>query len=330
MNRAELQTARELAEQLFSLAQRVQDTAFLLEAHRVMGMTMFWLGEMAPARAHLEQGMALYDPQQHRPHAFVYGTDPGVACRSFAAWPIWALGYPDQALQSIHEALTLAQELTHPFSLAFALTVATTVHQFRREVQAVQERAEALMTLSTEQGFPFWLANGTILRGWALTAQGEGAEGIAQIHQGLVARRAKDLQVHRPYFLSLLAEAYGEAGQPEEGLTVLVEALAIVDNTGERNWEAEHHRLKGELLLMQQGQEVGEAEECFRQALDAARRQQAKSLELRAAMSLSRLWQQQGKQKEARQMLADIYGWFTEGFDTPDLQEAKALLEELA
>jgi predicted ATPase len=328
-NRAELQTARELAEQLFSLAQRVQDTAFLLEAHRVMGQTMFWLGEMAPARSHFEQGMALYDPQRHRSHAFLYGQDPGVICRSFAAWPIWVLGYPDQALQSIHEALTLSQEFTHPFSLAFALTMTALVHQFRREVQAVRERAEALIALSTEQGFPQWLAYGTILRGWALTAQGEGAEGIAQIHQGLVARRALGSEIQRPYLLSLLAEAYGKVGQPEEGLTLLVEALAL-DSTGVRHWEAEHHRFKGELLLTHQGQKVGEAEECFRQALDIARRQQAKSFELRAAMSLSRLWQQQGKQEEARQMLADIYGWFTEGFATADLQEAKFLLEELA
>ena len=327
MNRAELQTARELAEQLFSLAQRVQDTAFLLEAHRVMGQTMFWVGEMAPARAHLEQGTALYDPQKHRSHAFVYGQDPGVACRSFAAWPIWVLGYPDQALRSANEALTLAQELTHPFSLAFALIMATVVPQFRREVEAVRERAQALITLSTEQGFPQWLAYGTILRGWTLTAQGEGADGIAQIHQGLVAHPALGSEIQRPYFLSLLAEAYGKVGQPEEGLTVLVEALALV---GACHWEAELHRRKGELLLMQQGQNVGEAEECFRQALDIARGQQAKSLELRAAMSLSRLWQQQGKQEEARQLLTEIYAWFTEGFDTADLKEAKFLLEELA
>jgi class 3 adenylate cyclase/predicted ATPase len=330
MNRAELQTTRELAEQLFSLAQRAQDPELLLEAHRVLGTTMFWLGEMAPARAHLEQGMALYDPQQHRSHAFVYGQDPGVVCRSLAAWPIWMLGYPDQALQSTNEALTLARELAHPFSLAIALNIAAVFHQFRREAQAVQERAEALMTLSSEQGFPHWLAYGTILRGWALTAQGEGAEGIAQVRQGLVAHRATGAELYRPYFLALLTEAYGEVGQPEEGLTVLVEALAIVDNTGERNWEAELHRRKGELLLMQQGQKLGEAEECFRKALDTTRRQQAKSLELRAAMSLSRLWQQQGKQEEAHQLLAEIYGWFTEGFDTADLKEAKFLLEELA
>jgi len=330
MVRAKTQAMRELAEQIFSMAQRIQDPALLLEAHRVMGQTMFWLGEMAPARAHLEQGIALYDPQQHRSHAFVYGQDPGVACQSFGAMPIWALGYPDQALQSIQEAMTLAQECTHPFSLAFALAMAAVVHQFRREAQAVKERADALIALSTEQGFPYWLPYGTTLRGWALTAQGEGTEGIAQINQGLAARRAMGAELHRPYFLSLLADAYGEAVQVEEGLTVLVEALALVESTGERNWEAELHRRKGELLLMKQGQKVGEAEECFRKALDTARRQQAKSLELRAAMSLSRLWRQEGKGKDARELLAPLYGWFTEGFDTADLKEAKALVEELA
>ena len=243
---------------------------------------------------------------------------------------MWLLGYPDQALESIREALTLAQELTHPFSLALALVHAALVHQFRREVQAVKERAEELIALSSEQGFPHWLAYGTILRGWTLTAQGEGTEGIARMRQGLVARRATRSELHRPRLLSMLAEAYGEEGQPEEGLTVLVEALAIVDNTGERYWEAELHRRKGELLLILQRQKVGEAEECFQKALDIARHQQAKSLELRAAMSLSRLWQQQGKQEVAHQLLAEIYGWFTEGFDTADLMEAKILLEELA
>jgi predicted ATPase len=239
------------------------------------------------------------------------------------------LGYPDQARQSIHEALALAKEFTHPFSLAFTLTMAAVVHQFRREAQVVEEQAEAIKTLSTEQGFPFWLTFGTILQGWALTAQGKGVEGIAQVRQGLVAYRATGSELHRPYFLSLLAEAYEKVGQPEEGLSLLVEALAIVENTGERNWEAELYRRKGELLMIQQGQKVGEAEECFQKALDTARRQQAKSLELRVAMSLSRLRQQQGKQEEAHQLLAEIYGWFTEGFDTADLQEAKALLTEL-
>jgi predicted ATPase len=330
MLRSELQTAHELGEQLFSMAQRVQDPALLLEAHRVLGTTMFWLGEIDLARTHSEQGVALYDPYQHRSHAFVYGQDPGVACRCFVAMAIWMLGYPDEARKMTHEALTLAQEYTHPFSLAFALNMTAIVHQFRREVQAVQERSEALMTLSAEQAFPFWLAFGTILRGWALTMQGEGTEGIAQMRQGLVAYQATGAELERPYFLSLLAEADIKIGRAEEALTVLDEALTLVHSTEMQCWEAELHRQKGELLLMQQEQMVVEAEECFRKALDIARRQQAKSLELRVAMSLSRLWQQQGKKEDAHQLLAEVYGWFTEGFDTEDLKEAEILLEELA
>jgi predicted ATPase len=203
------------------------------------------------------------------------------------------------------------------------------VHQFRRDAKAVQEHAEALMALSTEKSFPHWLAYGTIIRGWALTAQGEGAEGITQMRQGLVAYRAMGAEIHRPYFLGLMAEAYGKVGQLEEGLAVLVEALAVVDKTGERNWEAELHRRKGELLLAVSEENQADAEACFHKAVGIARRQNAKSFELRAVMSLSRLWQQ-GKQEEAHQLLSEIYGWFTEGFDTADLKEAKVFLEELA
>jgi predicted ATPase len=184
--------------------------------------------------------------------------------------------------------------------------------------------------LSHEQGFTQRLATGTILLGWALTAQGQKAEGVDQVRQGLAAFRATGAELARPYYLALLAEAYAQVGQPEDGLSLLAEALATVHTTGERWWEAELHRLKGELLLVLSAEKSAEAETCFHQALDIARRQEAKALELRAAMSLSRLWQQQGKRAEAHALLAPVYGWFTEGFDTADLQEAKALLEELA
>jgi TOMM system kinase/cyclase fusion protein len=325
----ELQTARELGEQLLTLAQRVREVELLLVAHNVLGDTLVWLGEFAVAREHLEQGMALYNPQQHRSHAFLYGYDSGVHCLSFAAWALWYLGYPDQALRRIHEALTLAQELSHPFSLAFALAFAAWLHQLRREEQAAQEWAAAAIALSTDQGFPFWVAWGTILRGWALAEQGQRAKGIAQMRQGITAWRATGAELQRPYYLALLAEAYGKAGQAEEGLSVLAEALTAVHKTGERQYEAELYRLTGELLRKQDGSDEQEAESCLRQAVDVAHQQQAKSLELRAAMSLSRLWQSQGKRAEARELLAPIYGWFTEGFDTADLQEAKALLAEL-
>jgi predicted ATPase len=287
------------------------------------------VGEFAGARAHLEQGMALYNRQQHHSHAFLYGYDSGVHCFSLEAVALWHLGYPEQALRRIHDALTLAQELSYPFSVAFALDFADWLHQLRREGQAVQERAAALMALATDQGFPFWGACGTILRGWALAEQGQSADGIAQMCQGLEDLRATGTELQRPYYLALLAEAYGQARQADEGLQALAEALTAAHTTGERQHEAEIYRLKGELLLKQDVPDAQEAESCFRQAIDVASQQQAKSFELRAAMSLSRLWQQQGKRTEAHALLAPIYDWFTEGFDTADLQEAKALLEEL-
>jgi predicted ATPase len=227
-------------------------------------------------------GVSLYDPQQHRSHTFLYGEDPGVVCLSYTALTLWSQGYPDQALTSMHAALTLAQEHTQRFSLARALVLGAILHQFRREGHLVQERAEAAITLSTEQGFPHWLAVGTFLRGWALAAQGQGAEGVAQMHQGLAARRAAGAELGRPLLLALLAEAYRGMGQAEEGLTLVAEALAVVNNSGERHWEAELYRLKGELLLEQAGtrhqangsrQPWGEAEACFHQPLDIARRQ---------------------------------------------------------
>jgi predicted ATPase len=186
------------------------------------------------------------------------------------------------------------------------------------------------MRVSTEQGFASWLAPGTIVRGWALAQRGQGEEGIAQMRQGLAAYLAMGAELGRPRQLAMLAEAYGRVGQTAEGLAVLAEALTAVHKTGEQFYEAELDRLKGELLLQQPAGSGDEAETCFRQALDVAHRQQAKSWELRAAMSLSRLWRQQGRRDEARELLAPVYGWFTEGFDTADLQEAQALLEALA
>jgi predicted ATPase len=333
--RGKLRIAHELAEQILRLAQRVQAPASLLLAHRVQGVILFWLGELTAARAHLEQGVALYDRQQHHSLAFLYVTDLGVHCLSYEAATLWHLGYPDRALKKTHEALALAHELSHPTSLAYAQLWAVALHGLRREVQVAQEWAEALIALSSEQGLPFFLAQGVIMRGWALAEQGQGEESIAQIRQGLAAYQTTGAEMQRTYFLALLAEAYGKAGQVEEGLAQLAEALDFVDMSGERALEAELHRLKGELTLKQssvqdlKSRSQHEAEKCFHKAINIARQQQAKSLGLRAVMSLSRLWQRQGKKDEARQMLAEIYGWFTEGFDTKDLQEAKALLDSL-
>jgi tetratricopeptide (TPR) repeat protein len=345
MGRAELQPARELAEQLLHLAQEAQDLPFLVEAHRGLGASLHWRGEFTLAREHLERGLALYDPQQQSTVAFVHGGVSKVGSLSIVAWVLWCLGYPDQALQRSREAPSLGQELSQPHILAFALNGATMVHQFRREGRAAQEQAETLITLASEHGFTQQLNQATALRGWALTEQGKGEEGITQIRQGLAALQVAGHELLRLYALALLAGSYGKVGQPEEGLIQIAEALEAIHKTEGYFYEAELYRLKGQLTL-QRFQVAGskfqvasprpltpnpqaEAEECFLKAVEIARRQQAKSWELRAVMSLSRLWQQQGKTEEARQMLAEIYGWFTEGFDTADLKDAKALLEEL-
>ncbi|MDA2921126.1 tetratricopeptide repeat protein, partial [Desulfobacterota bacterium AH_259_B03_O07] len=324
--RADHKTVRELSEQLLLLAQDQQGSGLLVEAHSAVGASLFWLGELIPARDHLEQGIALYGPRQHRSHAFIYGQDPGVFCLSYLARALWFLGYPDQALDRINETLSMAQELSHPFSLAFALYFATLIRQLRQEVQSVRELTEKVITLSSEQGFPQWLTYGTILQGWMLADKGQG-EGIAQVRQGMADWRTTGAEIGRPHHLGLLIETYLKVGEAEEGLTSIAEALAVVNKNGELYYEAELYRLKGELLL-----KLGDAESeaCFLKAIDIARRQGAKSLELRAVTSLSRLLQKQGKKDEARQMLSEIYDWFTEGFDTKDLLDAKTLLEELS
>jgi adenylate cyclase len=297
----------------------------------MLGESLFFHGQLALARTHLEQGIALYDAQQGRVRAFSSGMEPGVICLSFLASTLWQLGYPEQALTKIHEALTLAQESSHTYSLGFALNYATLLHVWRREVEFAKERAEAVITLSNEHGFIHALNVGMIRRGWALANQGAVAEGIRQLQQGLATLREMGQELPLSQHLALLAEAYRQGGQVEAGLHALAEAFAHLDNTGERYNEAELHRLKGEYLMTQtsKGGKERKAEECFRQAIDIARRQQAKSLELRATMSLSHLWQQQGRRAEAQQILSEIYSWFTEGFESPDLQEAKARLDAL-
>jgi predicted ATPase len=328
--RAELKTAHKLGEQLLTLAQQSQDSAMLVSAHRALGVTLYHLGAVASAHMHCAQGIALYDPTQHRASAFLYGQDAGVVCHSFAAWTLWCLGYPQRGLAQSDEAVTLAQQIAHPFSLSFALSFAAGFHQLRRERHTAQEYAEAAISLTTDQGFPHWRAYSAILRAWALAHQEQAQEGVEQIKQGLRAFRATEAELWRPYLLALLAEAHGTLGEPEEGLTLLTEALTLVDTTGQRWYEAELYRFRGELLLAQSPDSHTEAETCFHHALEIARNQQAKSFELRAATSLARLWQQQGKRQEAHDLLAPVYHWFTEGFETADLQDAKALLEELA
>jgi predicted ATPase len=260
---------------------------------------------------------------------FRIGQDLGVACQANAARTLWLLGYPEQALARVHETLALAHALSHPFSLAFAQCRVAYVSQLCRDVPAVHEHAEAAVALATAQGLPVWEAWGTSFRGWALAMQGQDEEGMALVRQGTAAWRAIGAAVVVPYFCTVPAEVSDHLGHTEDGLQALAAAHTLVEQHEERWWEAEVCRLRGVLLLKQPETPQAEAEAWLQRALDIARRQEAKALELRAAMSLSRLWLQQGKQAEAYERLTPIYDWFTEGFDTADLQEAKALLEEL-
>src|SRR5262249_29150879 len=257
------------------------------------------------------QGAALYDPGRHATHAHVYGQDPKVACLAFGAVALWLLGYPDQARQRGREAVALGKELRHPTSRTLALYFDTMVQQYCRDAQGVQENSQALTAIGNEHGLSLWLANGLVMRGWALAEQGACADGIAMLRQGLTDWVATGAETHRTYFLGLLAEALGRAGQIEDGLDVLAEALAMMHGTGTVFHAAELHRLRGEFLLRREATEASciEAEACFHQALTIARRQEAKSLELRAAMSLTRLYQKQHRPAEARPMLAECFGW---------------------
>ncbi len=327
--RAELQTARELGEQLLEMAQRVDDSVLWVEAHYAMGVTCFWMGEFDPAREHLEQGIAHYDERRHRSHIALFGQDEGVICLCRAAVALWYLGYPDQALTRGTEALALAKRLSHPASLAYATYWVSFLYHQCRDIQKTRELTDIAMALSTEHGFAFWPPLAAVLQGWVLSKEGQVAEGIVRMRQSLEALQIGGTEVPRPHALGLLADAYKQARQVREGLSVLDDALAAVNKSGSRWAEAELRLLKGELLIEKTVFDSQQAEICLNQALVVARGQEAKSLELRVTMSLSRLWHNEGKKIEARQLLGGIYSWFTEGFDTADLKDAKALLDEL-
>ncbi|MBV8107729.1 MAG: AAA family ATPase [Hyphomicrobiales bacterium] len=331
--RAEHKTARELAEQCLRMADGANSSDLRMLAHHALGVTMLALGQFAAALQHLEDVIAIYDPTRHASMAFGYGQDSGVVCRSHAAWALWFLGYPDQARKRNDEALALARQLSHPYSLVIALDFSAWLYQLLQDQQVAQKDAAEALALSTEQQFVFWLLMGMILHGWALTAGNQVDNGIAQMRQGVAGYQATGAQIMLPYYLGLLAHALGSVEQGPEALRLVDEAHVAVQSSGECWWEAELHRLKGELLL---GQQVPQgaasdrekvAEEYFNKALSVASSQGAKSLELRAAMSLSRLRRRQGKSAEARQTLAGVYGWFTEGFEVADLRDARALLD---
>ena len=332
--RAEVHTAHELSEQLLRIAQRIQDPVSLVIAHWERAWTHFQLGDFRSAYQHAEQGYQLYRSEDSQAQISLCGFDAGMYCLAWTAWLKALLGYPDEALQRVNAAIAGVQKLTHAFSLVWSLLVAVWIHHIRGEVQEVQSRISEVLFLAKENDFVDEFAIGTIWQGWTLAKLGQTEAGAAQIHQGIGTHRSLGGELARPFFLALLAEARGQAGKIQDSIAVLNEALECVEKTGERIYEAELYKQKGDLVLRDSGSgrasSVEESEQYFQQALQVAQGQSAKLFELRAATSLARLWQQQGKPIEAHQLLSGIYHWFTEGFDTLDLKDAKVLLAELA
>jgi DNA-binding winged helix-turn-helix (wHTH) protein/predicted ATPase len=327
--RGEMPAARQLAEQLLSLARREQDSLRLLEAHHTLWAISLDIGELASTNDNAEKGYMLYDRVRHGQRGSVYGGhDAGVCSRIHAAKAVWLLGYPDQAVKIIESALTMATELSHPYTSWLALMSAIWIHHHRGNRQAAQNQVEKLMALATEQEHPRWIRTANFLQGWLMAEQDQWERGLAQMRQGESELAIEARQ--QTYYATLIAWACLRAGQPSEAHSVLAQALERVNDTGIRYYEAELHRIKGEVLSGRSAFSRKEAEMCFHRAIDLSRQQGAKSLELRAIISLSALWQKVGKREEARGILQEIYARFTEGFDTVDLKKAKELLNTVS
>jgi predicted ATPase len=346
--RAEFSIAQTFATRLLQIAQQEQSHALLLEAERILGQTLYFLGNLPEARRHLESSFKRYNSQEHAAQIFLYSQDPGVVSLAQNARALSLMGYPDQAIQQAEEAIALAKEVAHPYSLALAKYQAAVVYHTQRDLQRMQAILKATVALSPEHGIPYWLSSMQVLKGWVLASQGKRKAGLEVMRQGLIVSQEIGTALNRPYSLVLLAEMYGASGEAAEGLVLLHEAEQSVKKTGGHFNQAEIYRLTGELALQQckaqsakckvqndqhptpNTRTEAEAEAYFHKAIEIAQRQEAKLLELRASVSLSRLWRRQGKVAQARQLLTTLYGWFTEGFAAVDLQEAKTLLEELS
>jgi adenylate cyclase len=329
MVRGQFDTAQGFADRLFDLAERSNNSDQLLIAHAFMGINLFWKGDLTIAHTHFEQAATYFDPPRQRHIATLYGMDAATGCSGYAACPLWMMGYPDQALERLNRGLSLARERDYLSTTCLGLYWAFFGHLLRREQQRAQELAEAALALTEEHGFGLFTALCTIVLGRTLAQSGQHAEGIAQMEKGIGAARERGLGPQDPT-LGQLAEAYGQMGQSTKALQLIEEGLAADFNTGRYSTEPELHRIKGELLLLRDPSTVPDAERCLRTAIAKAQRHAAKSWELRATTSLARLLRDTGRRGEARTMLAEIYNWFTEGFDTPDLKDARALLDELS
>ncbi|MBI2467200.1 MAG: AAA family ATPase [Candidatus Rokubacteria bacterium] len=323
--------ALEVGEELLERARQTGDPGLLLQAHHALWPVSCSMGDPAASRAHIEAGQALYDPERHPALAFVYGGhDARVCAHTWDALNLWKLGYPTRALKASQAGLRWTTQLSQPHSTAVTLVYGSLLKHLRREEQAAREVADACIALAREQGFPQWLSMAQIYGGSALAALGRMEEGLAEIREGLAAYRATGAGAERPTFLTLLAEVHWRRGAWQDGLVAVSEGLDIIAENGECAFEAELHRIRGELLLGRSPADQGEVEASFQRARGIARSQSARSWELRAATSLARLWQRQGKREDARGLLGEVYAWFTEGFDTADLKETKALLDELS
>jgi predicted ATPase len=327
VNRGELDLAQRLDEDLLRLSRQRNDSGGLVLGHTSFGVSLFYAGRHAASRSHLEEAIAQYDPISHRSLARQTGTRPNVQAQAVLGSVLFCLGYPDRALARSNAAIAEARRLAHPPSLAQSLANGARLLSLVGDNAVLGKWVDQLIAVTTAQGFAHWGAQGTIYRGWVKVMNGDLTEGISLLRSGSTASRATGAELWMPYYIALLAGACEIAGQIEEGLTLMDDALQIVKRTGERWFAAELYRHKGQ-LLQRQGQSEA-AEELYHKALSIAEEQGAKLWELRAATSLARLRLDQGRQTEARDLLAPVYAWFTEGFATPDLKEAKALLDEL-
>jgi len=323
----DIDAARPLSNQLLVLTKTGEHSALRLQAHHSAWFTRFIGGEPSAALSHCDEGRHLYNIDEHRSLASLYGGhDPGVCALHTGALSTWLLGYPDKALASINGAVNLAERLGHPFSLAFALLYQVVLYLFRREPDVALRHAHEAEAFAVEQRLAL-LLDPNILRGKAFLAQGAVENALASVREGVAARRKTGWDLHLPYHLGIASEVLGGAGDYESAAAALAEAEMAINASNERWWEAEIHRLKGVLMLSQGN--AAQSESCFKRSIRIARQQQANSLELRAATSLARLWGDQGRRAKARDLLAPVYGWFTEGFDTPDLKDARGLLDAL-
>ncbi|HEU4679357.1 MAG TPA: hypothetical protein VFS35_07540, partial [Terrimicrobiaceae bacterium] len=331
MSLGEQRGARQLAEEFLRLAEEQGEDGPALAARRMLGVALFGRGDLSASRSCIEKALTLYNPSKHKALTFEYGSDQRATSLAWLALDLWLLGYPMQAERAGREAIALTEEIGHVLGVAHALRIGGCyLDIFRRDGNSAREHAMALKEFSERHRLPYFRGEAKVILAWSLVEQAPTQIAVGQMREAYVNREITARRVNGPFLLSLLADADARIGRPAMGLSVLDEALALVEEMDERWWEAELHRLKGQLLLSLTPDKAAVAEACYERAINVARDQGAKSLELRAATSLARLWHKQGKVEPARELLAPICAWFTEGFDTPDLKDARALLGELS